>query len=410
MSLVHSSYYQPRIIAYNGNVTAAQLDRVQDLTAAVTLNREKIKEVGRDGTVAWLNRIPSVRVTMRQLEYGNIALWQQLANSATIGAAGQPYINLATHFKTSMVDVMGFKTDDDGAFFGTVWYPKLRVAGWGINIGDPSAMIERSVELIGEDETLLQDENKYLIYKTFTATGGSNETFQCTNPNPRGDPDNSGYYLFRVMRYRPSTGVTSELVYTTDYTFTAPSTLTVVTTTAADIIKVYWSANAYVGSTSVFTNNDSDMGAIEAKMATIELDTSQYVYRLQSCAVDVTYDRSDIYEIGNETVVARGARDKTVRITLGRIVDDYTFEEALRGVGGTFGKIDVRDFSDDITLKIKLYSSAAKTTFKIGYKFTNLTPVGIDAGTPLNDYITRGVTLQGEEGYISADPNLLVTA
>ena len=409
MSLIHSSYYQPRIIAYNGNVTPAQLDRVQDLTAAVTLNREKLKEVGRDGTIDWLKKIPSVRVTMRQLEYGNPALWQQLANSSTLGGNDLTPINLATSFKTSMVDICGYKTDDDGTFVGTVWYPKLRVAGWGLNIGDPQAMIERTVDLIGEDETLLENNNKYLIYKVFTASGGANETFQVTNPNSAGDPDESGKYLFRVVRYRPSTGVTTELVYTTDYTF-APNTLTVILTVAGDIIKVYYSANAYIGGQTTFTNNDSDMGTLEAKMATIELDTNQYCYRLQSVGVDVTYDRTDLYEIGNENVVSRGARDRTVRITLGRIVDDLSMEQALRGVGSTYGRIDARDFLDNLTLKIKLYSSAAKTTFKLGYKFTNLTPVGVDAGTPLSDYITRGVTLEGEEGIISADPDFFVQA
>jgi hypothetical protein len=409
MSLIHSSYYQPRVIAFNGNVTPTQLDRVQDLTAAVTLNREKIKEIGRDGTVAWLKRIPAVRVTMRQLEYGNLALWQQLANSSTLGNDGQTAINIATAYKTSMVDLCGYKTDDDGTFIGTVWYPKLRVAGWGLNIGDPQAVVERTVDLMGEDETLLENNNKYLIYKTFTATGGSNETFSCSNPTPAGDPDSSGRYLFTVVRYRPSTGVTTELTYTTDYTY-APNTLTVVTTTVGDIIKVWYSAVSYISGQSLFTNNNTDAGTLEAKMVSIELDTNQYCYRLQSVGIDVTYDRSDVYEIGSENVVSRGARDKTVRITLGRIVDDLSMERALRGVGSTYGRIDARDMLDNITLKVKMYSSAAKTTFKFGYKFTNLTPVGIDAGTPLNDYITRGVTLEGEEGIISADADFFATA
>jgi len=411
MALIHSSYYRPRVYGLNNDITPAQIDRVQDLTASLTLNREKIREVGRDGIVDWIKRTPTSRVSIRQLEHGNIAFWRQLTNQPNKGADGQTAIDIANDFKTSAVDICGYKTDDDGNFTATVWYPKLRTAGWGLNIGDPQAIVERTFELAGEDEIILEDNNKYFLFKRFVASGGTPENFVVTDPRPSGDPDNSGKYLFRVVRVR--SGVTTELTYaatgTDSYTFVADDDFEVNASIAGDIYKVYYSASSYDVGENIFTNNDTDVGALEADSATIELYTTTQVTRLQSIAIDVAYDRYDIYEIGTEDVVARGIRDKTVRITLGRVISTNSLEQALRGVGPTYGKLSPRLYADDITLKVKLYSSSAKTSFAIGYKFTNLSPTGLDAGTPLSDYITRGATLEGEEGIISTDSGLFTT-
>ena len=59
-----------------------------------------------------------------------------------------------TDFKTPAVDIAGYKTDDNGEFLSTIWYPKLRIGGLGLTIGDPDANIERSFTLIGEDEII----------------------------------------------------------------------------------------------------------------------------------------------------------------------------------------------------------------------------------------------------------------
>lgn len=404
MSLIHSSSDQLRVIAYNGNVTASQIDRVQDLTASGTLNRTRIREAGRDGTVDWQKLIPSWRVSLRQLEYGNINTWQQLANTSSKGAAGQSVINIGTDFKTSMIDLVGYSTDDDGTFTGSVWYPKLRLSSWGISIGNPQSIIERTFDFIGEDEYILESNNKYFIYKTFTSSGSGSQNFTIDNPIAAGDPDSSGYYLFRVVRYRGTT--TTELTYTTDYTYNASTNvMNIVSASVSDIYKVYYSAASYISGQSIFTNNDSDVGGIEAKKASIFLYSSNYVYRLQSVGIDCNYDRSDVYEVGNGGVVTRAARDKTIRITLGRVLENYTIEQALRGVGSTYGKIDHRKYLDDIYLKVRLYTDDAKSTFALGFRFNNLSPVGVDTSIPLYDYVTRGVTLEGEEGFISSDLN-----
>lgn len=394
--MIHTSYWRPRVYPYNGDIAPAQIDRLQDLSASLSMNREKIREIGRDGTVDWRKGIPSTRVSLRQFEYGDMEFYRKLANVSDATTS----ITL-NDFKTSMVDIAGYKTDDSGTFLGTVWYPKLRVAGFGINIGDPQANIERSFELQGEDEHILQGNNKYFNYQKFTASGGSPETFSVTAPNPVLDPENSGKYLFRVVRVR--SGVTTELVYTTDYTFSAPSTLSVVSSTAGDVYKVYYSAGSYLTGVDVFTNNDSDAGALLAEASSIYLYVAadNYVYRLQSVGIDVSFDRTDYYEIGNKDIIQKGIREKTVRVTLGRILEAYTIEEVLRGVAAGYGHIDSRNFGDATTLRVKLYGNSLKNTFNVGFKMSNLSPTGLDAGVPLNDYSTRNSTLEGEDLTIS---------
>jgi len=404
--MIHTSYWRPRVYPHKGDIPPAQIDRLQDLSASVTLNREKIREIGRDGTVDWRKKVPSVRVTARQLEYGDIEFWQKLAN-----VAGNDTDITLNDFKTSKVDIVGYKTDDSGTFLGSVWYPKLRTSGFGINIGDPQAYIERNFDFVGEDEIIFQGDNKYFNYQRFPASGGAPESFTVNSPSPVVDPDNSGQYLLKVLRVNVSDGTTDDLTYTTgtasgtNYAFSAPSTLTVATS-AGDVIKVYYTAATFNTQTqsAVFTNNDTDAGSLIAEAASIYLYVSSdnYVYKLQSVGIDVSFDRSDYYEIGNKEVIQTGIREKTVRVTLGRILEAYTIEEVLRGAVANYGKLDPREFGDAITLRVKCYGSHLKNTFNIGYKMTNLSPTGFDNGVPLNDYVTRGASLEGEDLTISS--------
>jgi len=333
--------------------------------------------------------------------------WNQLANQSTSGTS----LNL-TDFKTSAVDIAGYMTDDDGTFLGTIWYKNYRIDGFGISIGDPESVIERSISLIGEDEISLTDDNAYLVHKKFTAAGATPESLTVSNPTPIVDPDNSGQYLYKVTRYNGTS--TTVLTYesgsgdpSSDTQFTYDSGTLKVNTSAGDTVRAYYSAGSYVSGSSTFTNNDVDAASISADSCTIYLETSDTLYRLQSVGIDVTFDRLDIKEIGNDEVVARGVRDITTNITLGRILEDFTIEEVLRGEGADHGKIDIRKFSDDIKLTVKVYSDSTKDTFLIGYQFTDLTPVSLETGVPLSDYINRGTTLQGESGLITTSEGSL---
>lgn len=398
--MIHSSYFRPKAYPF-GSGDPVEIDRLQSLSGTLTLNREKIKEIGRDGIVDWRKMIPTLRLSLGQHEYGSLEFFKALANKGT----ATDTLTLAD-FKSSMVDICGYKTSDTGTFLGTVWYPKLRLASFGISIGDPQAYVERTFELVGEDEKLLQEGNKYLIMREFTADGGSNEDFivsdgGTTYPDPIGDPDNSGYYILKVVRVRA--GTATELIYTTDYTYTTGSlTLTVVTTTSGDKIRIYWSAASYITGATPFTVNDTDDSHTPASSCSIYLEAANYLYKLQSVSVDVALDRSDYYEIGDDEVIQRGVRDKTCTITLGRILHDYTIEEVARGVAGLdYGIINPRKFADNLSLIIKVYSDDAKGTFRMKYLFNDVSPSGLETGVPIEDYVTKGASLEGASCVIS---------
>lgn len=396
--MIHSSHYQPRVFPIYGDINDAEIDRVQDLSSTLTLNRTKVEEVGREGIVAWRKSQPTVTLTIKQLEYGSLEFYRKLANK------GDTVSQISfSDYRTSAFDIAGYKTDDSGTFLGTIWYPAMRMSSFSLNIGDPQAVIERSFNFVGEDEIALLYNNKYLIRQRYVISGsGNNQTVSISNPTPVADPDISGKFLFRVVKV--SSGTATELEWGTAWSYNGAGTLTINgASSAGDIIWVWFSASS-VGSQTTFTNNDADLASITAESASIFLTSGQYVYRLQSVACDVTLNRKDIREIGNKDVVARGVLDVNTKVTLGRIIEAYTIEEILRGKAGqSWGKLDPANFTDNLQLVIKVYGANTKRTsdFKLGYKFLDLAPTGRDAGTSVNDYITAGATLEGESGFVT---------
>jgi len=411
--MIHSSEYDPRVYPYKGNsVDSAQIDRVQEITASITMNRTKIEEVGRMGLVDWRQNIPGVNLTIRQLEYGTIQFWQKLANTDTDDTQVE-----WTDFKTSQVDIAAYETDDDSTFKGTTWYPSQRLAGFSLTIGDPEALLERSFNLMGEDEITLQGTNKYLVVlQDETCSGAAHDIIigagdWANYPDPVADPDESGTatYMLKIVKVTAA-NVTTELELTTDYTYTdGTKTINIPGSASGDTFKVYYSAATYISGTDPWTDNDSDAAGLTADYCSIYLETTNYVYRLQSVSIDVTFDRNDVREIGNQNVVARGVRDINTRATLGRILEDWTIEEILRGGATDYPKLAIRKYSNNINLIVKIYSDETKDTFRLGYALTDLAPTGLENGAPVNDYVTRGVTLEGEAGFVTTVENDLDT-
>jgi len=399
MPLIHASYYRPRVFPVNGDCDPAEIDRVQDLAVSDSLNRTKIKEVGTDGTIDWKKDIPTISVTMRQLEYCNFEFWRKLTNKPDATTS----IDL-NDFKTALIDIACYKTDDDATFIGTAWYPKLRTSSFSINISDPDALIERNFTLNGEDDILWSNNNAYVIYGDKTCASGETGTVDivigsgdyATYPAPVFDPDESATFIMRVVRVRG--GVSTELVAGTDYTYTSgTTTLAVDDCLVGDIIKFWYTATTYISGAQPFVTNTADIGGAVATYCTLLLNVNNTLYKMQSCTIDVSFDRNDRKEIGNTEVVSRGIRSKTVRVTLGRDVDGHTLEEILRGVSTTYGKIDAREFADNITFTVKIYTDDTKATFALGYQATNLSPVSLDDSAPVDNYTSRNVTLEGEE-------------
>ena len=411
--MIHSSAYDPRVYPYKGNtVAAAQIDRVQEITASITMNRTKIEEVGREGLVDWRQSIPGISLTIRQLEYGTIEFWKKLSNAEADNTKVE-----WKDYKTPQVDIAAYETDDSGTFKSTTWYPNLRLASFSLTIGDPEALLERNFSLVGEDEMTLQGTNKYLIYLQDESASGASHTIEigagsfANYPAPVADPDESGssVYILKLVKVT-SANVATTLVLTTDYTYNNGSTtITIPGSESGDTFKVWYSSGSYITGTDPFTNNDSDAAGLTADMCSIYLATTNYLFRLQNVSLDVTFDRNDIREIGNDEVVARGVRDINTRIVVGRLLEEWTIEEILRGVAADYPKINIRKFSSNINLVVKIYSDETKGTFLLGYALTDLAPTGLDNGAPVNDYITRGTTLEGEAGFVTTVENDLDT-
>lgn len=396
--MIHASKYQPRVFPWNRDITPAEIDRAQDIGGDLTLNREEINEIGRDGKVGDRDRIPTYRYTLRQLEFGQMEFYRKIANKSD----SDKTVNL-NDFKTSVFDIASYTTDDDETFKQTIWVPKLRLAGMGINIGDPDAIVERTFEFVGEDYKMLQGNNQYFIYvKADVASGESSKVITLDDPIPAENPDVAGKYMLRVLRIRSDSY--TELEETTDYTYdNVANELTVTGCQAGDVIKVYYSASSYITGQIPFTPNDADSDALYAENCSIYLGVGNYIHRLQSVTLDIALDRRDIKEIGNSEIVETGVRNKTARVTLGRILEDLTIEEVLRGVGANYGIIDPRKFVKDITLIAKIYETSAKSNFKIGYKITNLAANGLTPSVPLEDYVTQGATLESDNLLITDD-------
>ena len=396
--MIHSSKYKPRVYDITGVTVSSEMDRIQSMSASISLNREKVEELGREGQVCYKAGTPTVDLSVSQMEYGSLEFYQRLANTAD----SDTIVTLAD-YKTSMVNIGGFATDDDDTFLGTVFYPRQRVASMNLSIGDPEALIERSFSLVGEDEYMYQNANKYVIELVDTNAAGLSHQIVIGSggfsdyPTPVDDPDNSGTYFIMASRIR--SGTYTGLTEGTDFTYdSGTNTITIPLSAASDTYKFWYTATTYISGVSTFTDNDSDLCAIRGDSVSVYLESTNYLYRLQSATIDVSFDRFDVREIGNKDIVARGINDTTISVALGRSLEDYTIEELLRNVyGESFGKIDIREFDDDLSLVVKIYSDNTKSTFKTGWKINNLAPISLGDGQDLNAYFQRDVTLESSD-------------
>jgi len=403
--------FKPRIFPVKGDVAPAEIDRAQSIDPTATLNREKVEEIGREGTVGYLKKSPTIAYRLTQLEYGNIEFWQKLVNTAVKGNIGEDAITMAD-FKTPYSDICAYLTDDDNTFKGTIWYPSLRTSGFSLTIGDPQARIERSFDMVGESAVIWQGTNKYFIYNKHEVSSGDDNEIDLTAIPPAVDPDNAGVYILRVVRVR--SGISTELTSGTDYTYSnVTKILTITSITTADIIKTYYTSAT--APADIFTPNDSDVPGLIGDCASIYLyipasghpASGDYIYRLQNVTIDVAFDREDIREIGNKNVVARGVRNTTVTVTLGRILEAFTIEEVLRGEVTDYGKIDVEKLTDSAALIVKIFDDNTKTTFKYGFKATGLSAMELRGGAAINEYVKADNTLEGEDLSITSDETVL---
>ena len=392
--MIHAKYCKPRIFPWNSARAPEQIDRAQDIGGDLTLNREKQYEIGRDGILGYKKGTPSFSYSMRQFEFGSMAFWYSLINKVT--PVAPPYYVTLEDLKTPYSDIAAFLTDDNGTFSGTIWFPKLRVNSFSINIGDPEAIVERNFDLIGEDYRIL--DGNYFSYEEATAVAPGDQTI-VLSPVPIEYA--SSKYIFRVLRVR--SGIVSELSEgsgTNQWEFALPATVTVHDGLVGDIHKVYYeSATAY---TTLWTDNNADEDFLLAECCEIymKVGTGTRIYRLQSVGLDVAFERTDYREIGNSEVVQTGVRSKTVTISLNRFSEDFSLEDILAG-DTTYPYINPRDFVENIQLQIKVFEDKTHTAFKMGYLMTGISPTALTTAQPVEDYQTRTNTLECDNLKIS---------
>jgi len=394
--MIHSKMCKPRAFPWNSARAPEQIDRLQNITGDLTLNKEKVYEIGRVGKLGFKQGTPSFAYSATQFEYGSMAFWYDLANKATPG--GAPYdIDLDDLVETQM-DIAAFLTDDNSTFRGTILFPGLRVSGFSINIADPAATIERSFKLIGEDYKML--DGNYFSYEQGIAAAPGDKAI-ALDPVPILYAATS--YIFRVLRVRA--GVVSELMYgtgTDQYEYDNIDTVTVHNCLVSDLVKVYYpSATAY---TTTWTDNDVDPDLLLAEYSEIRLKvgTSTRIYRLQSVGIDIAFDRADYKEIGNSEVVQRGVNNKTVTVALNRFSENFALEDILAS-DTTYPYIDPRNFAENIQMQVLIYNNKAHTgDIKIGYLITGLSPTTIGTSQAVETYQQRTVNLESDNLKISS--------
>lgn len=404
--MIHAKFVKPRAFPWNSARAPEQIDRMQDIGGDLSLNRERQYEIGREAVLDYKKAIPSFTYTGKQFEFGSMSFWYDLANKVNPSSGNPRYIT-ESDLKVTLTDIAAFLTDDNNVFAGTIWFPKLRVGGFSLNIGNPDAIVERNFSLIGEDYKIISDVTngvgKYLAYQTATASGSG--SFDKTLVlSPAAIAYAASTYIFRVLRIR--SGVATELLHdeggaNNTYSFNfGTQTVTVKTCQNGDIVKVYYpSATAY---TTTWTDNNADSSFLLAEDCEIRLKvgTSERIYRLQSVGIDLKFDRTDYREIGNSEYIQFGVRATTVSISLNRYNENFTLENILAS-DTTYPFINPRDFADDIQMQVKIFSDKTHTTFKMGYLMNKISPKNMSSTQPVNDYGTRVNTLEADNIKIS---------
>jgi hypothetical protein len=408
--VIHAKLVQPRIFPHNSARAPEQIDRAQNIGGDLTLNQEKLYEIGRDGKLGVRKQTPTLAYSMTQFEYGSMAFWYALANKEDPSSGGLDNSIDLDDIKSTTFDITAYMTDDDNTFRGTMWFPKLRVNGFSLNIGDPDATVERTFDLVGEDFKIL--DGKYFAYETGTAVGNGIQTV-VLSPAPVLYALNK--YIFRVLRVRA--GVCTELVEDAVSTYDAntwrydvgTTSVLVQTGLTGDIIKVYYeAATAY---DTLWADNDVDSDALFADSCEIymKVGTGTRIYRLQSIGIDVSFERTDYKEIGNKEIVQRGAKSKTVTVALDRFNEGFSMEDILAS-DTTYPYIDPRDFADDIQLMVKIFSDSTHTVFKMGYLIDNLSPTALGTSQAVEDYNKVTNSLEADNVKISNDESEIIFA
>jgi hypothetical protein len=170
---------------------------------------------------------------------------------------------------------------------------------------------------------------------------------------------------------------------------------------------VFYTAASWGSAGDPTTVNDSDSYYINADSVTVTLESAAQAVeleldRLTSLNITATLNRISEAVIGLQEKLLKNVQTYDVAVALNGRVKDAPIQEVLMGQAGTeFGIIDPNFFKTDLTLRVKVYSSPLKTTFKTGYKVTGCSFADDTQNTNSNDFWSDAVNLSSDNLLIS---------
>jgi len=400
----HGSAFKPLLIAYKGDVTAPfNVDRAQTVRNGWTIPAEKKYELGRKVKVCTDKGLPDVTASLTQLEYGDMDIWNILANKAVSNNT-----LVLSDFDDGKADLI---TVEDEEFGGNLVFcqhlAKMSVASFAINAPDADSSMERTIDLAGDKRFIWKNSNKCFIYKRIPYADLSGGVSPALDPVPVADPDTSSF-IYRILRVRA--GSTTELLETADYTYSdVTKKITILDPVIDDIYKVYYTASTWGSGGSPVAINDMDDCYVKPEQCDFLLietvpgpEVEYRIHKLTSASITATLDRRMEGELGSDEKVIRDVSSRAVTITLGSFVTDSSFDELMRGKAGlNYGKIDIEKFISTLKFVVKIYEDKTKTVFKLGYSVSKLEyNTGGDDATA-NDLSSKDITLESDDMTIS---------
>ena len=401
----HSSAIKPRIVPWNGDTQPSDVDRSINLSGGVTQPSENVYELGRLQKVCTDLKILEEKCTLNQLEYGEIDTYLALANKSALPSGG---LQLAD-FDDALVDIISVIKDKfAGTVEQTLWLPKLSLNSIALNVANAEARVERNFDLGGDFFKILKNTNKIYMQKIVTVPSGVSlapHVISLADPVPAVDPNVAGKYVQRVLRVRA--GVTTELDLTTDYTFAAPSTLTILLASTGDIFKVVYTAASFGTGGDYTALNDADLCYINADSIKVTIQsgigTEVELDRLTGLNLTATLNRISEGVIGLQEKLLKNVESYAVKVALNGRVKGTPIEDVLMGhAGANWGIVDPNKFKTDIIVRVYVYSDATKSTFKIGYKSTGCSFTDDTQDVAANAFATKAINLSSDNMLISS--------
>lgn len=398
----HASAFKPTSVAVLADVDRDNWDRVQTFDAATTQPEEKLYEIGRRDKMATAKQTLEASLSMTQFEYGEIDSFLQVAGLSAEPSGGFEL----SDFDDAKIDFISPGKDQySGTLEQTLWLENMSLTAFNLTI-NANDQIERSFEFEGEYAKIARYGNKYVIFTTDDAPSGTSGNYDIviSDPAPVADPNNAGVYVLKLYRIR--SGVATELDLTTDYTYdNGTTTITILSALASDHFRIWYTAASYGTSGDPQAINDSDSYYLPSENVTITIDdgthTAVELTKITGFTISATLNRANQDVVGTVEKL-KDVESYEVSVGLDQFVKGYELEEALMGQAGqSWGIIDYSEF-DEVDVIVKIYTTSAKTSFKIGYKVSSAT---FSDGTPGN----YSANAFGDNSNTLTSDNLVIT-